>query len=149
MEFLRGKFICHPRLIHSNLFIYSFSFKSTYYVLIHISHSNLLYVKDAFCFSLSIYQQYSIAYSNHILQCQENHGTYILCTILRKVDLDTDTYVVLAAQISRMFFALLNRTEYMFRKKLNLVKNAKSGNVMNQLPISKCKVICNKYSHKL
>ena len=113
MEFLRGKFICHPRLIHSNLFIYSFLFKFTYHALVHIFYFNL-YVRDALslslleliiiCFSLSIYQKYSIAVSNHILQCQENHGTYILLTILRKVDLDTDTYDVLAAQISRIFF---------------------------------------------
>ena len=113
MEFLRGKFICHPRLIHSNLFIYSFLFNFTYYDLAHILYFNLMYVRDALllslleliiiCFSLSIYQKYSIAVSNHILQCQENHGTYILRTILRKVDLDTDTYDVLAAQISRIF----------------------------------------------
>ena len=56
--------------------------------------------------------------------------------ILRKVDLDTDTYDFLMYGFLEEFFALLIRTEYMFRKKLNLVKNAKSDIVMNRMLIS-------------
>ena len=36
----------------------------------------------------------------HILQCQENDGTYFPCMILRKVDLDTDTFGFLNVRIS-------------------------------------------------